>query len=189
MGGKERTPFYSIGRSLWWVVVTITTVGYGDYYPTSTIGKFLGVVTMCCAVLMMALPITIIGNEFTEEYAIMHGDVEAIQRRANPTGRMSDDSARNMHSGSVDQEPPGPMPTKPNGMSPGEIAALHLTRQKSMTLLTRSNRYSTRQQLSRLVSLNPNSTMTSRSGSAANNNDPSRNAPRGARRTSRRTSL
>ena len=70
-GGMERSPFYSIGRSLWWVVVTITGVGYGDYYPTTTLGKVIGVITTCSSVLLMALPITIIGNEFTEQYDIV----------------------------------------------------------------------------------------------------------------------
>jgi len=80
--GKEPSPFYSIGRSLWWVVVTMTTVGYGDYYPTSTQGKCVGAATCCMSVLLMALPITIIGNEFTEQYAIEQKMNEASAARS-----------------------------------------------------------------------------------------------------------
>ena len=70
MGFKETepSPFYSIPRSLWWVVVTITTVGYGDFYPTTILGKCVGFFTVISSVLLLALPVTIIGSEFSIEY-------------------------------------------------------------------------------------------------------------------------
>jgi len=66
----EITPFHSIAGSFWWVVATITTVGYGDFYPTSFIGKIISVFAFYMGVFMLAMPITIIGVNFSNEYNI-----------------------------------------------------------------------------------------------------------------------
>ena len=39
---KEKSPFQSIPQSYWWCIVTLTTVGYGDYYPVTYMGKVMG---------------------------------------------------------------------------------------------------------------------------------------------------
>ena len=36
----------TLGEALWWAVVTITTIGYGDYYPVTTIGRIIAIFVM-----------------------------------------------------------------------------------------------------------------------------------------------
>lgn len=77
--GLEMSPFTSIPSCFWWVIVTQTTVGYGDSYPTTEGGKLIGSVCMISGVLVLALPITIIGANFANEYAKVQAE-EARER-------------------------------------------------------------------------------------------------------------
>jgi len=54
-----------VGDALWFMIVTFTTVGYGDMYPGSKLGKIVTVLAILCGVIFMAMPITIVGNNFT----------------------------------------------------------------------------------------------------------------------------
>ena len=58
--------FGSIPRSLWWAIVTLTTVGYGDAYPVTALGKFLAGVIAITGVTVIALPTGIFAASFTE---------------------------------------------------------------------------------------------------------------------------
>ena len=40
-GAAQPEKFGSIPRTMWWTIVTLTTVGYGDVYPVTPVGKFL----------------------------------------------------------------------------------------------------------------------------------------------------
>ena len=58
--------FGSIPKSLWWGVVTLTTVGYGDVYPATPAGKILCAVIAFLGVAMFALPAGILASGFAE---------------------------------------------------------------------------------------------------------------------------
>jgi voltage-gated potassium channel len=66
---KEAQPkvFSSIPASMWWAAVTLTTVGYGDAYPVTAIGKIVGGTTAMLGIGMFALPCAILGAGFIEE--------------------------------------------------------------------------------------------------------------------------
>ena len=44
------SPINSAEEALWWAIVTVTTVGYGDYYPATTLGRMVAVILMICGV-------------------------------------------------------------------------------------------------------------------------------------------
>lgn len=59
--------FGSIPDAMWWGVVTLTTVGYGDIYPITPIGRFLGSMLAFLGIGIFALPAGIISSGFSEE--------------------------------------------------------------------------------------------------------------------------
>ena len=59
--------FSSIPDTMWWAVVTLTTVGYGDMYPITVIGKVFTVTILLAGVALLALPAGIITSGFLEE--------------------------------------------------------------------------------------------------------------------------
>ncbi len=65
-GSVQREDFGSIPRCLWWSVVTVTTVGYGDTYPVTAIGKLIAALTAICGIAVIAIPIGIISAGFTD---------------------------------------------------------------------------------------------------------------------------
>ncbi len=59
--------FASVPQALWWAIVTLTTVGYGDVVPITALGKVLGAVVAVLGLCMFALPASILASGFAEE--------------------------------------------------------------------------------------------------------------------------
>ncbi len=59
--------FANIGNSLWWAIATLTTVGYGDVYPITALGKFLSAIIALIGIGFVALPTGIISSAFIEK--------------------------------------------------------------------------------------------------------------------------
>jgi voltage-gated potassium channel len=59
--------FSSIPAAMWWSIITLTTVGYGDVFPITAIGRAIAGVIAILGIGMFALPAGILGSGFLEE--------------------------------------------------------------------------------------------------------------------------
>jgi voltage-gated potassium channel len=58
--------FSSIPKAMWWGVTTLTTVGYGDIFPVTTLGRLMGAAIAILGVGLFALPAGILASGFSE---------------------------------------------------------------------------------------------------------------------------
>ena len=65
-GAAQPDKFGSIPRAMWWAIVTLTTVGYGDAFPITPLGKFLAGFIAIMGVMLIALPTGLFAASFTE---------------------------------------------------------------------------------------------------------------------------
>jgi len=61
----DYSSFQSIPATFWWFIATITTVGYGDVYPHSDLGKFIASITMVGGLFVLAVPVAVFCSNFS----------------------------------------------------------------------------------------------------------------------------
>src|SRR3954467_2744985 len=68
---REQQPdrFGTIPDAMWWAIVTLTTVGYGDVVPVTPAGKIVAALTAVMGFAMLALPVGIVATSFAD---VMH---------------------------------------------------------------------------------------------------------------------
>lgn len=74
--------FESIPKAMWWAVVTLTTVGYGDVTPVTMIGKFLGAMITILGVGLAALPAGILASGLATELEHRRKSTEDLLRQS-----------------------------------------------------------------------------------------------------------
>ena len=67
VGGQQQESFASIPRAIWWAIATLTTVGYGDVYPITPLGRFFASVIAIAGIGMVALPAGVFASAFSDE--------------------------------------------------------------------------------------------------------------------------
>ena len=79
---QPASQIHSIPDAFWWaiitmatavIIITMTTVGYGDKVPLGPIGKLVGAACAICGVLTLAIPVPIITGHFNRFYAFKTG--------------------------------------------------------------------------------------------------------------------
>ncbi|SDS52540.1 voltage-gated potassium channel [Bradyrhizobium canariense] len=66
-GTIQPDKFGTIPDAMWWAVVTLGTVGYGDIIPVTVLGRIVAAATIFCGLGMVALPIGIVATAFSNE--------------------------------------------------------------------------------------------------------------------------
>ena len=66
-GSQPGTPFTDVPTSIYWAVVTMTTVGYGDIVPVTFIGRILSAVVMLLGYTIIAVPTGIVSAQFSRD--------------------------------------------------------------------------------------------------------------------------
>jgi voltage-gated potassium channel len=91
-GDSKPQAFGSITRSLWWAVVTLTTVGYGDVYPETPLGRVIAGVVALTGIGIVALPAGILASSFAEEFRERHeARLRALEEVRRAVGETSDE--------------------------------------------------------------------------------------------------
>ena len=68
----EESGFKSIPISVYWCIVTLTTVGYGDIAPVTPLGQFLAAIIMIMGYGIIAVPTGIVSAEYTHQIKTTH---------------------------------------------------------------------------------------------------------------------
>ncbi|XP_069477626.1 potassium voltage-gated channel subfamily V member 1 [Ambystoma mexicanum] len=75
------TTFTSVPSAWWWATTSMTTVGYGDVRPDTTIGKLVAFMCILSGILALALPIAIINDRFAACYFTLKIKEAALRQR------------------------------------------------------------------------------------------------------------
>ena len=161
--------FGTIPQAMWWAIVTLGTVGYGDVVPVTPLGKLVSVFAIVAGFAMIALPVAIMATAFADEirrrdFVVTWGmlarvplfshlsateiaDIMRLLRaRTIESGEIlvrRGDAASSMYfitAGEVEIELPSQRVRLADGTFFGEIALLHRTKRSGTVTATRKTR-------------------------------------------------
>lgn len=88
----DKKTFPNIGVGMWWAVQTVTTVGYGDVVPKSTLGRLVAAVVMLGGISFLAVITAAIASEFIESARrrVDHAGTDALSAKLDRLGARLD---------------------------------------------------------------------------------------------------
>ena len=81
--------FADVPSAMWWAVVTMTTLGYGDMVPVTNLGRFLGGCTALVGVGMIALPAGVLASGFSEQLRLRREEYAETVEKVVHGGRVT----------------------------------------------------------------------------------------------------
>ena len=78
---QQQEGFSSIPRALWWAIVTLTTVGYGDVYPVTALGRIFAAIISLAGIGVVALPAGVFASAFSDE--LREREIKKLQERVD----------------------------------------------------------------------------------------------------------
>lgn len=115
VGGTLYSQFESktFGESVWWAVVTASTVGYGDTYPESTPGRFVAGILISVMVLLVIPLITahFASKLIVDQDAFRHDEQEEIKQNLRQIRELTEALAIRSGVTPPDSEAPAPAPS------------------------------------------------------------------------------
>ncbi len=99
------TTFQTIGDGMWWAVTTVTSVGYGDYYPVTLPGRVLGGILSILGVTMFGIVIALVTVELfrNEQLFYWKRTVERFDRIEELLKKLEKGQAYNLETDSKKQ--------------------------------------------------------------------------------------
>ncbi|XP_053378899.1 potassium voltage-gated channel protein Shaw-like isoform X2 [Mercenaria mercenaria] len=79
---EARADFESIPDAFWWALITMTTVGYGDMYPKTTLGKMVGSICAMSGLLMIGFSVPALVNNFMLYYKHVQFALQAEKEKS-----------------------------------------------------------------------------------------------------------
>ncbi len=70
----------TFGDGIWWALVTVTTVGYGDITPSTTLGRFVASALMFLGLGLIATVTAIVSAKFTQNYVDTHTNDDVLEK-------------------------------------------------------------------------------------------------------------
>lgn len=91
---REKGPIQDLGDALWWAISTATTVGYGDKYPVTVLGRVLAVLLMLLGVAVFGLVTASVAAEFVKSDEKKAAEATPADKMDEVLARLADIEAK-----------------------------------------------------------------------------------------------